>query len=102
MSTNVEVVCASCPQFQKAVRNDRGRAPLVPLPVITVPFARLAFAVVGPLPRTRSGFKNVLTCMCYASKYPGAVPMKRTDAKAIAETTKEIFSRTGPQDLILD
>ena len=101
MSTDVKVVCASCPQCQKAARNDQGRAPLVPLPVITVPFARLAFDVVGPLPRTRSGFKYVLTCMCYASKYPDAVPMKRADAKAIAEAMMEIFSRTGLPDEIL-
>ena len=81
MSTDVKVVRASCPQCQKAERIDQGRAPLVLLPVITVPFARLAFDVVVPLPRSRSGFKYVLTCMCYASKYPDAVPMKRADAK---------------------
>ena len=39
MSTDVKVVCSSCPQCQKAARNDQGRAPLVPSPVITVPFA---------------------------------------------------------------
>ena len=59
MSTDV-VVCASCPQCQKAVMNDLGRAPLVLLSVIMIPFAKLAFDVVGPLPRTRSGFKYVI------------------------------------------
>ena len=83
MSTDDKVMCASYPQCQKAARNDQGRAPLVLLPVITVPFARLAFDVVRPLPRTRSGFKYVLTCMCYASKYPDAVPMKRAVPKQL-------------------
>ena len=101
MSTDFKVVCTSCPQCQKAARNDQGRAPLVLLSVITVPFARLAFDVVGPLPRTRSGFKYVLTCMCYASKYPDAVPMKREDAKSIADAMMEIISRTGLPDEIL-
>ena len=55
-------------------RDDHSRAPLVPLPVITVHFSRLAFDMVCCLPRTRSGFKYVLTCMCYASKYPEAIP----------------------------
>ena len=41
MSTDIKVVCASCLQYQKAVRNDQGRAPLVLLPVIMVPFVRL-------------------------------------------------------------
>ena len=91
------------PQCQKSARNDQGRAPLVPLPVITVPFARLASDVVGHLPNTRSGFKYVLTCMCYASKYPDAVPMKRANAKAITEAMTEIFSRTGlPDDILTD
>ena len=49
------------------------KAPLIPLPVITVPFSRLAFDVVGPLPRTQSSYKYILTCMCYASKYPEAM-----------------------------
>ena len=45
----------------------------------------------------------MLTCMCYASKYPDAVPMKRPDAKAIAEAITEIFSRTGlPDDILTD
>ena len=55
----------------------------------------------GQMPRTRSGFKYVLTCMCYASKYPDAVPMKRADAKAIAEAMMEKISRTGLPDEIL-
>ena len=77
---------AGSPQCQMAARNDRGKAPLIPLPVITVPFSRLAFDVVGPLPRTKSGYKYyILTCMCYASKYPEAIPLKKVDAQSVAE-----------------
>ena len=51
LSVDIKSLCTSCPQCPKAARNDHSRAPLVPLPVITVPFSRLAFDVVGPLPR---------------------------------------------------
>ena len=95
LSVDIKSLCTSCPQCQKAARNDHSTAPLVPLPVITVPFSRLAFDVVGPLPRTRSGFKYVLTCMCYASKYPEAIPLKRVDAQSVAEGMVEVYSRTG-------
>ncbi len=44
------------------------------------------------MPRTRSGFKYVLTCMCYASKYPDAVPMKRADAKDQVRVLKYVLT----------
>jgi hypothetical protein len=50
------------------------------------------------LPRTNSGCKYILTCMCYASKYPEAIPLKKVDAQSVAE---EVFSRTGLPDEIL-
>ncbi len=98
ISRHIKHLCASCPQCQRAARNDQGKVPLSPLPVITVPFSRLSFDVVGPIPRTKSGYKYVLTCMCYATKYPDAIPMKRADGKTIAEAMIEIFSRTGLPD----
>ena len=102
LSVDIKSLCTSCPQCQKAARNDHSRAPLVPLP-ITVPFSRLAFDMVGPLPRTRSGFKYVLTCMCYASKYLEAIPLKRVDAQSVAEGMVEVYSRTGlPTEILTD
>ena len=101
ISSDVKTRCTTCPQCQMAARNDRGKAPLIPLPVITVPFSRLAFDVVGPLPRTKSGYKYILTCMCYASKYPEAIPLKKVDAQSVAEAMVEVFSRTGLPDEVL-
>ena len=68
-----------------------------------MPFSRLAFDVVGPLPRTRSGFKYVLNCMCYDSKYPEAILLKRVDAQSVAEGMVEVYSRTGlPTGILTD
>ena len=71
--------------------------------MISTPFSRLAFDLVGPLPRSKQGFKYLLTCICLGSKYPDAIPLKRVDAKTVAEAMVEIFSRTGiPQEILTD
>ena len=67
------------------VLSARWQPGMIVVVVITVPFSRLAFDVVGPLPRTKSGYKYILTCMCYASKYPEAIPLKKVDAQSVAE-----------------
>ena len=55
-------------------------APLVPLPVMDVPFERIHIAmdVVGPLSRKSSGnrYMYVLVICDYATRYPEAIPMK--------------------------
>lgn len=90
-------------ECQKAARAVNCRAPLQPLPVIPTPFSRLAFDLVGPLPRTKQGHRYLLTCICLGSKYPDAVPLKRVDAQSVAEGMCEIFSRTGiPNELLTD
>ena len=43
--------CAGC---QKAARNSHSRAPLQPLPCVGEPFEKVAFDLVGPLPRSSS------------------------------------------------
>ena len=39
--------------------------------------------------------------MCYASKYPEAIPLKKVDAQSVAEAMVEVFSRTGLPDEVL-
>ena len=95
--------CKTCPDCQKVARAVNVKAPLHPLPVISTPFSRLAFDLVGPLPRTKSGHRYLLTCICLGSKYPNAIPLRRVDAKTVAEGMCEIFSSTGiPQHILTD
>ena len=103
VTTDVQQFCQTCPECQKAAPHTHQRAPLQPLPVITTPFAKIAFDIVGPLPKTKSGFKYLLTSMCYASKYPEAIPLKRVTAEVVAEAMLEVFSRTGlPEHILTD
>ena len=70
---------------------------MMPLPMITEPFHRIAMDIVGPLPRSRSGNCYVLVVCDYATRYPEAVPMKTSDAKVIAEELMKIFAQVGLQ-----
>ena len=95
--------CRSCEVCQKFRRQQKTKAPMMPLPVIAEPFHRIAMDIVGPLPRSRSGNRYVLVVCDYATRYPEAVPMKTIDAGAVAEDLIKIFSRVGlPKEILTD
>lgn len=95
--------CRSCEVCQKFRRQQKTKAPMMPLPVIAEPFQRIAMDIVGPLPRSRSGNRYVLVVCDYATRYPEAVPMKTIDAGAVAEDLIKIFSRVGlPKEILTD
>ena len=48
-------------------------------PVRVNPLGKVAFDLVGPLPKSASGFRYILTMMDLFSKYPEAIPLKRVD-----------------------
>ena len=91
----------SCGGCQRASRNTNARAPLKPLPCVGEPFQLVAFDLVGPIPRSASGHRYVLTMMDMFSKYPEAIPLKKVDNEAVLEGMLEIFSRHGIPGTIL-
>ena len=103
MTTDVREMCHTCPECQRGAKQNRKKAPLQPLPVINEPFRRVAIDIVGPLNRTKKGNKFILTLMDFATRYPEAVPLKRIDARTVAEALCEIFSRLGiPEEILSD
>ena len=103
MYKDVANFCRSCETWQRFRRHKTCRVPLVPLPVVKEPFARIAMDIVGPLPRSRSGNRYVLVVCDYGTKYPEAVPLKSIDAEAVAEELMVIFSRVGiPREILTD
>ena len=73
---------------------------MIPLPIISQPFQRMAMDIVGPLPRSRQVNRYILVVCDYATRYPEAVPMKNIDAGSIADELIKIFSRVGVPQLI--
>ena len=103
MWVEVRAFVRSCAGCQRAARNTGAKAPLQPLPIVSEPFSKVAFDLVGPLPRSSSGYKYILTAMCLYTKYPEAIPLKRVDNVSVLEGLMEIFSRYGfPSEILTD
>ena len=95
--------CRSCAACQLATGRKPPQVPLIPLPIITEPFSRIAMDIVGPLPRSRHGNRYILVVCDYATRYPEAVALKNIDAETIAEELVTIFSRVGiPREILTD
>ena len=95
--------CRTCESCQTASGRRAVRAPLIPLPIISQPFERIAMDIVGPLPKSRQGNRFVLVICDYATRYPEAIPMKHVDAGSVAEELIKVFSRVGvPREILTD
>ena len=100
---DVATFCRTCTVCQKTSQRKVKSAPMVPLPVMEVPFERIAMDIVGPLPRSRSGHRYILVVCDYATRYPEAMALKSIDAEHIAEELLKLFARVGiPKEILTD
>ena len=103
-SNDIAEYCRSCPECQLSARSKRGlKAPLISLPIIDTPFSRIAMDVVGPLERSRAGYRYILVICDYATRYPEAFPLRNTKARQVANSLLQLFSRMGvPKEILTD
>ena len=101
MYVEMKELVRTCPGCQRAAKNMNARAPLMPLPCIGDPFKLVAMDIVGPIPRSASGYKYILTLMDLYTKYPEAIPLKKVDNEAVLEAFLEVISRHGIPETIL-
>ena len=84
---NIARYCHLCNVCQKTV--SKGIVPEVPLqsvPVVDVPFKRVAVDLIGPInPPSEAGHRYILKLAHYATTYPEAVPLKRIDVETVTE-----------------
>ena len=105
LSADVKRYCASCDMCQRtSPRGKVGRLPLGQMPLIDVPFSRVAVDIVGPIdPPTERGNRYILTLVDYATRYPEAVALRNIDTIRVAEALVEIFTRVGvPSEMLTD
>ena len=69
LDKDVRRYCAACPKCQKAGRPLLPKVPMVATPIISTPYHRMAFDIVGPLQRTKSAYAHVLTAICTGTRY---------------------------------
>ena len=74
------------------------------MPLIDKPFKRVAIDLVGPIsPTSEEGHRYIMTLVDFATRYPGAVPLKTIDTETVAEALVVIFSRLGvPEEILSD
>ena len=102
--SDIRNYCLTCPECQMIARKRvHERAPLNPVPIVAEPFEKVAIDIVGELPKSKSGFKYILTLVDYATRYPEAVPLKTAYSREIANALIHIFCNVGiPKELVSD
>ena len=66
------------------------------------PFKRMAIGLVGPFdPMSERGHRYSLMIVDMASRFPEAVPLKRIDTPAIAETLSSAVFVVFPEWIVL-
>ena len=79
------------------------KAPLYPIPSVSEPFSQVVIDIVGPLPRTRSGFEYLLTIMDRTTRFPEVIPLRSIKSPVIIKHLMDFFSRYGlPRELQSD
>ncbi len=100
---DVAEFCECCEKCQMTTKRKIPPAPLIPLPIISEPFKKIAMDIVGPLPRSRAGNIYILVICDYATRYLEAIPLRSIDAAHIAEELIKVFARVGvPEEILTD
>ena len=104
MTREIKQFCRNCHWCQLAGHpRDKTIAPLVQVPIVEVPFSRVAMDITGPLIETTAGHKYILVVTDLCTKYPDALPLVDIDSESIAKGLIAIFSRTGfPVEILHD
>ena len=103
MGKDVNHYILSCETCKKHNKHTHKPAPLHPRPVITEPFDEVALDIIGPLPRSRHGYRFALTAICMASRWPEVYPLKNTKAESIVNSLIEFLARNGiPSKILTD
>ena len=74
---NIIRYCRSCDICQRTFPKGKvQKVPISDMPLIDIPFARVAIDLVGPIhPPSERGNRFILTVVDYASRYPEAIPV---------------------------
>uniref|UniRef100_A0A9J7XB62 Gypsy retrotransposon integrase-like protein 1 n=1 Tax=Cyprinus carpio carpio TaxID=630221 RepID=A0A9J7XB62_CYPCA len=103
LDAEVKRFCQACPTSQATSPRTPPPSPLIPLPIIEVPFERIGMDIVGPLPKSARGHEHILVIVDYATRYPEAVPLRKATAKSIAQELFLLASRVGlPSEILTD
>lgn len=78
---DIKLFCEQCDECQKVAKRANIRAPLVTTPIIQEPFRKIAMDIIGPLKRSKNGYKYILTIIDEATRYPEAYPLRSIESE---------------------
>ncbi|GFV63065.1 retrovirus-related Pol polyprotein from transposon 412 [Trichonephila clavipes] len=101
---DVEDFVKTCDKCQRVGKpQDKKKAPLKIVPVITEIFTKINIDASEPLPMTPSGNKYLITALCMSSRYPDAIPVVNLCSATVVNALLQIFSRMEfPRELQTD
>ena len=103
MYKQINTYCQQCDFCQKARRENEQKIPMGEMPLHSKPFENVAVDLAGPLPRTREGYKYILTYICLSSRYSDARPLKTVMVSELAEALLDFFCQCGiPKTVLSD
>ena len=105
INSDITRYCRSCDVCQRTLSKGRvTKVPLGKMPLIEVPFERIAVDIVGPIhPVTDQKNRYILTVVDYATRYPEAIPLPSIETERVAEALVSIFTRVGiPKEMLTD
>ena len=97
IKTSTKKFFNSCDTGQKTGKPKPGIAiaPLKPITIKERLFERVIIDCVGPLLRTKSGNRYLLTIMCASSRFPEAIPLRAISTKKEVESMIIFFVKVG-------
>ena len=101
---DIKRFCQSCDICQRTILKGKVvRVPLGKIPLINIPFKRVAIDLVGPLePRSDKGNRYILTLIDYATRY-AETALPSIETERMAEALLYIFCRIGvPEEVLSD
>ena len=93
----------SCEKCQRTDKTTPRRMTMQEREVVTISSERVAIDLVGPFPMSRGGFRYLLTYLDMATRWPEAIPLRKTTTRIVIEQLTLIFSHCGfPTTIISD
>lgn len=83
---DIKKFCETCGPCQLTQPKGKPGGELHPMSIIETPFERIAMVIVGPLPKGKGGYQYILVIIDYATRYPGAIPLRSTKAPVFRMT----------------
>ena len=75
---DIKEYCTGFPECKKTTgRQLSQKAPTITTPIIQEPYQRMAWDLVGKMPRTKTGFSYILMVMCLGSRFRYAILLQR-------------------------